>query len=581
MDGSSLNDVPVAGNDFYYSVLNLSKTASQSEITERYRGLSLIFHPDKQQDEEFKSTATTKFLEIQKAYEVLSDPFLREVYDVLGEKGLAIIRSPQFRTMPREEARKLLVQLKGDMAFEALREKGFAGGSLTCGIDAVSLFGPYLGSENDPWVRQILHRVEDVRMLTFGLRHEVQKSIDERTNISGKAAMALDGGKLRNTLVGTVRHQFSPRFTSEFGIGLLPHLFQFTGTYAEAGTVISAHVSTPLALRTPDPSLKLSISRQLFRHRLETAALEIDVGRRPHFAFNLVFPKVFGVNAAERPEEPRDSSVPPSSSGLKIGTTHTMIGFAIHSIVPKLIAEWGITFAELGVQLKMALEFGIEGLAWVYTGKWSPRPATSLTVASHLHPSGVVFRLDAAYHEQQITMPIVLATEYSPSIAICTAVLPSTVFVLGYHFIIKPRRRKRRLASIRAARQVLEEEMGMRRERETLAGLLKDAARKSKHAETSRGGLVILQASWGSTEKEDGARDLVMDVTTPLQALVHSSQLYIPGDRIKSNIRGFSDPAPFASKVLYVRYLFRGQTHYAEIPEDLPVVLPLAEHLVE
>ncbi|GLB39157.1 putative protein with domain of unknown function (DUF3395) [Lyophyllum shimeji] len=579
MEGGSSKDVRVAETDFYYSVLNLPRTASQSEITERYRALSLIFHPDRQQDQRSKETATKKFLEIQKAYEVLSDPFLREVYDALGEKGLAVIRSPQFRSIPRDEAKKLVTQLKGEIAFEALREKGFAGGSLTCGIDAVSLCGPYLGSQDDPLVRRILNRFEDVRLLTFALRHEVQKSINESTDLSGKATMTLDGGKLRNTLVGTVRHQFSPRFTSEFSVGVLPQLFQFTGIYNEAGTTISAQVSTPLAFRTPVPSVKLSISRQLFRHRLETAALEVDVGRRPHFAFNLVFPKVFGVNAV--PEEGRDPSVPPSSSGLKIGTTHTLIGFAFDTFLPKLVAEWGVTFAELGVQLKVALELGLEGLGCVYTGKWSPRPATSFAVASHLHPTGVVFRLDAAYYEQQITMPIVLSTEYSPGPALFTAVLPSTAFVLGYHYIIKPRRRKQRLASIRAARQALEEETGMGREREAVAGLLKDAARKSKQTETSKGGLVILEASWGSSEKEDGARDLVMDVTVPLQALVHSSQLYIPSDRTKSNIRGFSDPAPFAPKVLHVRYQFRGKTHYAEIPEDMPVVLPLAEHLVE
>lgn len=41
-------------------------------------------------------------------------------------------------------------------------------------------------------------------------------------------------------------------------------------------------------------------------------------------------------------------------------------------------------------------------------------------------------------------------------------------------------------------------------------------------------------------------------------------------------LQGFSDPAPFASKVLRIRYLFRGRMHYAEIPDYLPVVLPLS-----
>lgn len=79
------------------SVLNLPTCASDHEIRERYRALSVIFHPDKQRDEATRETANKRFLEIQKAYEgivtlsrtifsnicahsvalVLSDPFLR------------------------------------------------------------------------------------------------------------------------------------------------------------------------------------------------------------------------------------------------------------------------------------------------------------------------------------------------------------------------------------------------------------------------------------------------------------------------------------------------------------------------
>lgn len=50
-------------------MLNLPNTASQGEIRERYRTLSVIFHPDKQHDERTKDTAASKFLDVQKAYE--------------------------------------------------------------------------------------------------------------------------------------------------------------------------------------------------------------------------------------------------------------------------------------------------------------------------------------------------------------------------------------------------------------------------------------------------------------------------------------------------------------------------------
>ena len=46
-------------------------------------------------------------------------------------------------------------------------------------------------------------------------------------------------------------------------------------------------------------------------------------------------------------------------------------------------------------------------------------------------------------------------------------------------------------------------------------------------------GLVIEKADYGCSLEE--ARDLIIDVTTALQALVNKSQLYIPGRQTKVN----------------------------------------------
>ena len=55
--------------DLNSSTLNLPRSASQNEIRERYRALSVTFHPDKQHDESIRATASKKFLDVQKAYE--------------------------------------------------------------------------------------------------------------------------------------------------------------------------------------------------------------------------------------------------------------------------------------------------------------------------------------------------------------------------------------------------------------------------------------------------------------------------------------------------------------------------------
>uniref|UniRef100_A0A674PSA3 DnaJ heat shock protein family (Hsp40) member B5 n=1 Tax=Takifugu rubripes TaxID=31033 RepID=A0A674PSA3_TAKRU len=67
----------------YYKTLGIPKGANEEEIKKAYRRMALRFHPDKNKD----ANAEEKFKEIAEAYEVLSDPKKRAVYDQLGEEG--------------------------------------------------------------------------------------------------------------------------------------------------------------------------------------------------------------------------------------------------------------------------------------------------------------------------------------------------------------------------------------------------------------------------------------------------------------------------------------------------------------
>lgn len=65
----------------YYEVLGVSKNASDQEIKTAYRRQALKWHPDRNKSPE----ATEKFKQINKAFEVLSDPQKRQLYDQYGE----------------------------------------------------------------------------------------------------------------------------------------------------------------------------------------------------------------------------------------------------------------------------------------------------------------------------------------------------------------------------------------------------------------------------------------------------------------------------------------------------------------
>ena len=68
----------------YYKTLGITKKATTKEIKKAYRQLSLKYHPDKNKEE----GASSKFSEIARAYEVLSDEEKRETFDRHGEEGL-------------------------------------------------------------------------------------------------------------------------------------------------------------------------------------------------------------------------------------------------------------------------------------------------------------------------------------------------------------------------------------------------------------------------------------------------------------------------------------------------------------
>ncbi|KAI1920205.1 Type I HSP40 co-chaperone [Ophidiomyces ophidiicola] len=69
----------------YYDVLGVAPTASEAELKTAYKKGALKHHPDKNAH---NPDAAEKFKDLSHAYEVLSDPQKRQLYDQFGEEGL-------------------------------------------------------------------------------------------------------------------------------------------------------------------------------------------------------------------------------------------------------------------------------------------------------------------------------------------------------------------------------------------------------------------------------------------------------------------------------------------------------------
>src|SRR4051812_13356007 len=68
----------------YYEILGVRRDASDADIKKAFRGLARKLHPDVSEEPD----AETRFKEVVEAYEVLSKPESRQLYDRFGHSGL-------------------------------------------------------------------------------------------------------------------------------------------------------------------------------------------------------------------------------------------------------------------------------------------------------------------------------------------------------------------------------------------------------------------------------------------------------------------------------------------------------------
>jgi curved DNA-binding protein CbpA len=76
-----------SAEESYYDILKVGRNADLAVLKKAYRKMALKYHPDKNPDN--REAAEAMFKIVGEAYEVLSDPEKRSIYDRYGKEGLA------------------------------------------------------------------------------------------------------------------------------------------------------------------------------------------------------------------------------------------------------------------------------------------------------------------------------------------------------------------------------------------------------------------------------------------------------------------------------------------------------------
>lgn len=173
----------------FYSVLGVSKSATQQEIKTAYRKLALKWHPDKNKSPE----ADTKFKEINKAYEILSDSKKREMYDQYGESAFSQGGQPGGQSYSyRQGPFSYTYSSQGGNPFENIDFGGFS--------DPFDIFEEFFGFHS-PFSRANRKKVYSIQLEFEEAVHGVEKEVNienKRKKIKIPAGVG-DGNRIRFT----------------------------------------------------------------------------------------------------------------------------------------------------------------------------------------------------------------------------------------------------------------------------------------------------------------------------------------------------------------------------------------------
>ncbi|XP_043280850.1 dnaJ homolog subfamily C member 11 [Venturia canescens] len=546
----------------YYTFLNLPRNATPEEISNAYRRQSRMYHPDKHVDPALKTKAEVLFNRTSKAYEVLSNPHQRAIYDSLGTRGLQtkgweIVQ----RTKTPQEIREEYERIAREREESRLERRTNPTGNVTVNINASDLFTPYDDDYDDRYSEGMFSFLE-ISGMSFSQSIEAPLTLRDTLMMYGQ--IDTQNGTGYGTVNFAARRTLSSKGWMEVdvGVGDGPKI-SLTGHRVLTEKIFcNAALSLKFDAHEARPGLLGRVGMQLDKHT--AGYLTYKAGDQTSMSTTVV----------------RDTPRSRSSVSISFGYVHSQITF-------------GYTYRMEEKQLKLrgSVKLGTAGAYVTYGAekKVSKHSALSADVRVGV-PTGVTLKLKLIRASQTYIFPILLCDEILPAPVFYATVTPLVTWTIVKKFIVDPIVKERQEREKEKQKELNRTRMlEKQREAKNAVELMMVTFSRIRAEEEAKRGLIITKALYGrfvypngrtnSVEAAEPQNDEVIDVTVPLQCLVIDSKLVLH-ESSKSELPGFYDPCFGEDKQLLLQYLFHTQTHECIVKDNETLRIPRQSHRV-
>ncbi|XP_027964190.1 dnaJ homolog subfamily C member 11 isoform X2 [Eumetopias jubatus] len=528
-------------NEDYYSLLNVRREASSEELKAAYRRLCMLYHPDKHRDPELKSQAERLFNLVHQAYEVLSDPQTRAIYDIYGKRGLEMEgwEVVERRRTPAE-IREEFERLQREREERRLQQRTNPKGTISVGIDATDLFDRYEEEYED--VSGSGFPQIEINKMHISQSIEAPLTATDTAILSG--SLSTQNGNGGGSINFALRRVTSAKGWGELEFGAGDLQGPLFGLKLFRNLTPRCFVTTNCALQFSSRGIRPGLTTVLARN--------LDRNTVGYLQWR------WGIQSAMNTSIVRDTKTSHFTVALQDDDQTRVKG--------SLKAGFFGTVVEYGAERKIS-RHSVLGAA------------VSVGV-----PQGVSLKVKLNRASQTYFFPVHLTDQLLPSAVFYATVGPLVVYFALHRLVIKPYLRAQKEKELEKQRESTATDiLQKKQEAEAAVRLMQESVRRIIEAEESRMGLIIVNAWYGkfvNDKSKKSEKVKVIDVTVPLQCLVKDSKLILT-EASKAGLPGFYDPCVGEEKNLKVLYQFRGVLHQVMALDNEALRIPKQSHRID